>query len=243
MPLLTAQKHQWTGQPPYNFYHFPDEHLAGWRKFWEEMDGDMDKILGFAETAGVECPNEWFESLHRFLFGIFVGDPKLLKCASEDGFKAFLKKTSEEHKKKPMDKFWYSVRGITKNNFIAMMERASEINDVRQCVAFVNARVKDLGFFLYSAYLLSKTKGNSEVKALASDLNKKAYTLETSAIGESPISGITAGITVTHALFPNEFFMITEVARTASEDVEMLVARDGKGHIAFIKDVWNIQVV
>jgi hypothetical protein len=243
MPLLTAQKHQWTKQPPYNFYHFPDEHLVGWQKFWEEMDGDLDKILAFAEKASIECPCEWFESLHRFLFGTFAGDVKLLKTAAEKDFKAFLKQTAENHQKEPLSKEWYTVKGITQNNFIAMLERAAEITDVRQAVAFVNSRIRDLGFFLYSAYILSKTKGKSEVKALASDLNKKAYVLETDAIGESPINGITAGLTVTHALFPGDFFMITEVLRTASDEIETLVTRDPRGHIAFINDVWNVQVV
>jgi hypothetical protein len=209
------------------------------------MDGDFDKIIKFAEDSKIECPNEWFESLHRFLFGIYYGDPKILKCgAFEDkGFKDFVKKTSEEHKKNPMDKYWYTVRGITKDNFIAMLERACEVNDPRQSVAFVNARVKDYGFFLYSAYLLSKTKGKSEVKTQASKLNQQAYQLETDAIGESPISGVTAGLTVTHALFPEEFFMVTDVVRTASNELEMLVTRDKQGHVAFIKDVWNVQVI
>jgi len=90
MPVLNAQKHQWTKQPPYNFYHFPEEHRDGWEKFWESMDGDLDKVLKFAKTTGIECPNEWAESLHIFLFDIFAGNPKLLKKAAKENFKGFL---------------------------------------------------------------------------------------------------------------------------------------------------------
>jgi hypothetical protein len=242
MPLLTAQKHQWTKQPPYNFYHFPEEHRAGWTIFWEEMDGDLEKIAEFAEKSDVECPCEWLESLHRFLFGTFSGESKLMKTAAEGGFPAFVKQTIKNHKDDPKERDWYSVRGITHDKFLGMLERAAEIIDPRQSVAFINARVKDLGFFLYSEFVLAKTKGKSEIKSIASDLNKKAYNLESTVLGESPINGLNPGTTVLNALLPGEFFMVTEVVRTASDDIESLVTRDTKGKVAFMKDLWNVQV-
>jgi hypothetical protein len=241
MPLLTAEKHQWTKQPPYNFYHFPDEHRAGWKVFWEEMNGDIDKILDFAKSAGVECPQEWYESLHRFLFSTFNGNVKLLKIGADASFGTFLEKIRKNHTNDPKNKQWYTVRGITQNGFIAMLERAAEIKDIRQAVAFVNARVKDLGFYLYSEFLLSKTKGKSEIKTVASNLNRKAYNLETEALGHPPAENFIKGNTIKHGLFPNDVFEITEVVRDNDNNIEMLVTKDTKGHIAFITDFWNIQ--
>jgi hypothetical protein len=235
MPLLiSAQKHQWTKQPPYNFYHFPEEHRAGWQAFWNEMKGDIDKILEFAKKADIECPNEWCESLHIFLFDVFAGNPKLLKKAAGKTFGEFLNAVIKNHKDSPKEKQWYTVRGITQKKFIAMLERGADIQDIRQAVAFINARVKDLGFHLYSEFLLSKTKHKSEIKNVASEMNKKAYELECEAIGHSPLEGISEGDVISHALFPNEKFMITEVAN------DMLVTRDSQGKVAFIKDFWNV---
>lgn len=241
MPLLTAEKHQWTSQPPYNFYHFPMEHLAAWETFWKEMDGDMDKILAFAEKSKVECPKEWFESLHRFLFDTFSGNVKLLKQGADSSFGTFLGKVTKAHEDNPKEKQWYTVRGITKDKFIAMLERASQIKDVRQAVAFVNSRVKDLGFYLYSEFLLSKTKAKSEIKSVASDLNKQAFDLEVEALGHSPVFNADVGDTVEHGLFPGEEFTVLEAVRDG-DTLTMLVASDSAGRVAFITDLWNVLV-
>jgi len=240
MPLLTAEKHQWTKQPPYNFYHFPDEHRAGWQVFWKEMDGDLDKILEFAKKADIECPAEWYESLHRFLFLTFAGNVKLLKCGADTSFGTFLQKVRDNHFNNPKNKQWYTVRGITQTNFIAMLERATDIKDIRQAVGFVNARVKDLGFFLYSEFILSKTKGKSEIKSVASELNRKAYDIESAAIGCSPLNILAAGDTVYHTLFPDDEFRITEIVRDDTDKINMLVTQDQNGKIAFITDFWNV---
>ena len=240
MPLLTAEKHQWTKQPPYNFYHFPDEHRAGWQVFWKEMDGDIDKILEFAKKADIECPNEWYESLHRFLFLTFAGNTKLLKTSADTSFGTFLQKVRDNHFNDPKNKQWYTVRGITKNNFIAMLERAVDIKDIRQAVAFVNARVKDLGFYLYSEFILSKTKGKSKIKSVASNTNKKAYELEIEAIGESPLTSLHVGNTIQHSLFPDEEFKISEIVKDGHNKMKMFVTRDTQGRVAFISDFWNV---
>ena len=240
MPLLTAEKHQWTKQPPYNFYHFPDEHRAGWTVFWEEMDGDIDKILEFAKKADIECPAEWYESLHRFLFLTFDGNVKLLKCGADTSFGTFIQKVKDNHANNPKHKQWYTVRGITQNNFISMLERAADIKDVRQVVAFVNARVKDLGFYLYSEFILSKTKGKSEIKSVASNLNKKAYELEIKARGHSALEALDAGNIIRHSLFPEDEFEITEIVRDEHDEIEMFVTTDKQGRVAFVADLWNV---
>jgi hypothetical protein len=242
MPMRIAEKHQWTKQPPYNFYHFPEEHRAGWQNFWESMDGDLDKVLAFAEKSDIECPCEWAESLHRFLFSIFSGDPKLLKNAADKSFGSFLSQVATNHQKEPKEKNWYTIRGITQSNFVAMLERASDIKDARQAVAFINARVRDLGFYLYSEFILSKTKGKSEIKSVASDLNKQAFKIEKKVLGESPLIGIRKGQSVRHSLFPDEHFMVIEAIKNNEDEPEMLITRDTKGRIAFIEDLWNVLI-
>jgi len=239
MPLLTAQKHQWTKQPPYNFYHFPNEHKANWKSFWEEMGGDIDKILEFAKKADIECPKEWLESLHLFLFSEFSGNAKLVRSAAEKTFGSFLSTIAKQHQEKPKDRNWYSLRGVTQHGFISALERAADINDLRQSVAYINARMIDLGFYLYSEYMLTKTKQKDKIKSVASDLNKEAYKLETEVLGESPLRWIAEGNVVSHAFFPGEKFMVIDVV--ANKDLDMLVARDSAGKIAFIKDLWNVQ--
>lgn len=240
MPLLTAEKHQWTSQPPYNFYHFPEEHRAGWQAFWKEMEGDIDKILDFAKKANIECPNEWIESLHRFLFYTFAGNVKLLKHSADTSFGTFLGKVKDNHTNTPKNKDWYTVRGITLKNFIAMLERAEEIKDVRQAVAFINARVKDLGFYLYSEFLLSKTKGKNEIKSVASDLNKKAYELECNALGISPLNNLKIGSVIKYNLYPNEDFTVLDIIKDNQNKISMVVTKDAKDRIGFMSDLWNV---
>jgi hypothetical protein len=242
MPLLTAQKHQWTSQPPYNFYHFPEDHREGWSAFWESMDGDTDKVLDFAKKAGIEFPEEWFESLHKFLFDAYAGNPKLLRQSADKSFGGFLSDVAKNHQDNPKDKSWYTKRGVTKKQFIAMLERSAEISDPRQSVAYVNARVRDLGFYLYSEYMLSKTKGKSKIKSVASDLNKQAYEIECNVAGESLLQNIKEGQPVRHAMYPDEPFLVTEAVQDSSGKLKMLVVRGASGNISFIKDLWNVSV-
>ena len=240
MPMLTAQKHSWTKQPPYNFYHFPEEHKANWKNFWEEMDGDLDKIIEFADKSGVECPCEWAESLHRFLFDTFIGDPKVYKKTAEsNNFGTFLKDVAKNHQDDPKDKSWYLIRGVSQRTFVATMERAADIKDVRQAVAYINARIKDLGFYLYSEFILNKAPGKGKIKSIASELNKKAYGLENEALEDNRINYVKIGSTVKHALFPDDVFMVTHIEKKASGELDMLIVRDQKGRVSFIQDFWN----
>lgn len=242
MPLLTAQKHQWTSQPPYNFYHFPEEHREGWVAFWESMDGDMDKMLEFAKKASIEFPAEWFESLHKFLFDAYAGNPKLLRQSADKSFGGFLGDIAKNHQDNPKDKAWYTKRGVTKSQFISMMERCAEITDPRQAVAFINARIRDLGFYLYSEYTLSKTKGKSKIRSVASELNKKAYDIECAVANGSLLENITAGQSVKHAMYPTESFLVTEAVADEDGKLTMLVVRSADGKVSFIRDLWNVAV-
>lgn len=241
MSLLTAQKHSWTKQPPYNFYHFPEEHKSNWKKFWEELEGDLDRIIDFADKSGVEDPCEWVESLHRFLFDTFIGDPKVFKKSAESkNFGSFLKEVAKNHQEDPKEKAWYLKRGISPRNFISMMERAAEIKDTRQAVAYINARVVDLGFYLYSEFILNKAPGKGKIKSIASDLNKRAFELEKAVLEEDRIDKIKIGSSVKHSLFPKDVFMVTHIEKSASGNVEMLIVRDQNGRVSFIKDTWNL---
>lgn len=238
--LKVAQRYK--NDAPNNLYHFPQEHLEGWKAFWEAMDGDMDKILSWAKKAGVESPAEWFESLHRFLFDVFVGSPKLLKEASGKTFGEFLKQVAKNHVNDPKPRQWYSVRGVTRQGFVAALERAAEIPNIRQAVAYVNARILDLGFYLYSEYLLSKSEGKSKLKSVASDLNKKAYNIECAALGESPLANLKKGSTVEHGLFPGESLMVVDIV-SEDQDIDLVVARDAQGKPAYIEDIWNLRIL
>lgn len=243
MPMLTAQKHQWTKQPPYNFYHFPNEHKAAWATFWDQMDGDLDKVIEFADKAGIECPCEWVESLHRFLFDSFVGNPKVFKRhAASEKFGTFLKELAKNHQEEPKDKDWYLKKGVSARDFVAIMERAAEIKDVRQAVAYINARVLDLGFHLYSEFILNKAPGKKSFKSIASTLNKKAYEAEKAALGELPTDRLVVGNSFSHRLFPNDKFLVVDVEKTASGDMKLITARDQNGHVSFICDFWNVRV-
>jgi len=241
MPFLKLGQ-RFNKQPPNNLYHFPYEHKEGWMTFWKAMEGDMDKILAWAKKAGVEGPAEWFESLHRFLFDVFSGNPKLLKEASGKTFGEFLKQVAKNHTTDPKPKQWYTVRGLTRSGFIGALERAAEISNLRQAIAYVNARVLDMGFYLYSEYLLSKSEGKSKLKSVASDLNKKAYNIECTALGESPLASLKKGSTVEHGLFPGEALMVVDIV-SDDQDIDMVVARDSQGNPAYIEDIWNLKLL
>jgi hypothetical protein len=242
MPLLTTgQRHSWTKQPPYSFYNFPEMHKANWKTFWEEMDGDREKILAFAEKADIECPCEWFESLHRFLFDSFSGDVKLMKKASKEGFGAFLAKIAENHINDPKDKYWYFDKGITQGEFLHVLESASEIDDPRQAVSYINARVRDFGFDLYSEYILSKTKEKKELTSIASEMYKKAYELENAVAGRDLIS-VKAGDKIKHNLFADLDLTVDEVSVDEEKKlVDIVIAKDASNHTYYIEDVWNIE--
>jgi len=238
MPLLTAQKHGLGTQPVYNFYHFPEEHKANWEEFWKSNDGDLDKILEFAKKADIANPNEWVESLHIFLFDTFCGNPKLLKKASKTAFGPFLQKIVENHKKEPKDKGWYTKRGVTKDSFIGIVERAAEIKDIQHCVSFINARISDLGFYLYSEYILSKTSEKSKIKSVASNLMKRSKEIIENVTGRSIRDEVTSGSIVAHCMFPGEHFSVIG-SGTFDEDPFIAVV-DENSHVGFVFDYWNL---
>jgi len=241
MFLKSAQRFSFNKPAPNNLYHFPREHKAGWQAFWESMDGDTDKILDFAKKSDIDSPEEWFSALHLFLFDVFSGNPNLLKVASGKSFGEFLKQVAENHTKDPKDKNWYVEKGITKNKFIAALERAADIADVKQAIGYVNARIVNLGFYLYSEYLLAKTEGKSKLKSVASGMNKQAYELEHKALGYSPLEDLAIGDKIGHSLAPHNVFMVVDVVKDNST-IEMIVARDLHGKAAYIEDIWNVTV-
>lgn len=241
MPLLTAQKHGLGTNTPFNFYHFPEEHKENWSAFWESNDGDLDKILDFAKKAGIERPAEWVDSLHRFLFDVFSGNPKLLKHASKGTFGTFLNKVVENHKKEPKDRNWYVVRGVTPDSFVAMLERAAEIKDTQHCVSFINARLKDMGFYLYSEFILSKTSEKSKIKSVASRLMRQSRNIIEDVTGQSVLAHAEPGLNVSHKLFPGE---VLEIVGSGELDSEKFIAVvDEASRIGFVFDHWNLEYV
>lgn len=253
MPLkIKSFNHDCLNQPPRNLYSFAGEQRSAWSLFWEEMDGDLDKILKFANDSGIENPEEWFESLHHFLFDVFSGNPKLLKKAAKKTFQEFLAQVAENHINDPKDKYWYFGKGLTKQQFIRMIEGAATVVDLRQSIAYLNARASnDFGSKLYSEYILSKTPQKKEIISIASEMNKKAWEIESELSGKEISANIADKIM--HLRFPGEEFTVTEVHRSVAkikidgetqhiEPIQTcLVVKDSKGKTGYIFDLWNVE--
>lgn len=256
MPLLkVAQSHSCLNQPVRNFYIFSPTHKAGWLKFWEEMDGDQDKILDFAKKAEIDNPKEWYEELHRFLFDFFAGNDKLLKSAAKKKFSDFLAQVAENHINDPKDKYWYFGKGLNPNEFIRVMEYAAEFSKPEEAIIYINARTPDYGAELYSEWLLSKTLNKNEFVSLASNLNKKAYLLENEVLGKDHFLRIKIGSKISHAKFPGEEFTVKEVKRSVHRvrrnkqivarlvpGTLQIIVEDEKGKVGHILDPWNISI-
>lgn len=239
MPLVTAQAKSYSQVDSYNTYDFAHKHKSGWMAFWEEMGGDKEKIISFAEKSGVDRPTEWFNSLYRFLFGVFCGDEDMfdgvkLTAASKD-FQTFLEKTLKNHQDNPKDKWWYINKGTTEAAFIAMLERASSIEQQENEIAYINARIKDLGNELYSEFLLTKAGHMKEINSVASEMNRKAYEFEKQS-GIDVVANMHVGDTVKHSLFANHKYTILEKADN------VLVVKDELGRIGYVTDPWNLTV-
>lgn len=253
MPLkINAFNHDCFDQPPRNLYSFSGEQKHAWSLFWEEMDGDLDKILKFAKDSGIENPEEWFESLHHFLFDVFSGNSKLLKKAAKKTFQEFLAQIAENHINDPKDKYWYFNKGLTKQKFIRMIEGAAEVVDLRQAISYLNSRVSnDFGSKVYSEYILSKTPQKKEIISIASEMNKKAWEIESSLSGKYVTVNISDKIK--HFCFPKEEFTVTGMHRSTAkikisgetEHIEplqtCLIVKDSKGKVGYIFDLWNVE--
>lgn len=236
MPVfLTAQKYKSLVNELYGNYIFPEEHRKGWMAFWEANNGDIEKILKFAKSADIVHPEEWADSLYVFLFGTFWGNPKLLIQASSKGFDSFLVQVAKNHENTPKTKAWYHQHGVTQAQFITAIQAASEIADLNQSISYVNARIPSLGFYLYSEFLLAKTKQKDEIKSVASNMNEEAFQMECDAIEEYPEALFTKGAKVTHAFYPDTFTV--EKFDPTSQVVE---AKREDGSTVYFTDGWNL---
>lgn len=235
MPLLTAQSETYRAQPPRSLYTFVEAHKRGWKDFWESMDGDREKIVDFAEKADVEAPEEWYETLHRFLFDVYPSDP-MAKTAAAANFSKFLSNIAEAHIKEPKPRKWYTTRGITEDNFVSMMERAALLDDPTMAIKYLNSRIRDFGSDLYSEFLLAKAT-KKEFKSIASKMNKKAYDIETKE-GLDINADIISGSKVCHSLWPGEVFEV--LGKLSHEGKEVIAVEDESGYCGFVFDKWNL---
>lgn len=240
MPMLkTSQAKSYSQVDSYNTYDFAKKHKKGWTEFWEEMGGDMEKIVKFAEDAGIDRPKEWFNSLHRFLFDVYCGDEEILdglklKAASKD-FQTFLGTVLKNHQDNPKDKWWYINKGMTEMGFIAMLERAGAVEQQENAIAFINARVKDMGNELYSEFLLSKAGYLDEMHSVASGMNKKAYEIE-KALGKDIVSSLKEGDKVYYYKFASTEYEVVE------KDEGVVVVIDDVGRVGYVTDPWNLTI-
>jgi hypothetical protein len=216
-------------------YRFFDTNRNGWKAFWEEMGGDLDKILKWAKDVNIEFPEEWYTGLHQFLFGLSSGDPKLLKQAAKvRTFCEFLAEVAENHIEDPKPCEWYINKGTTPNKFQSMLQRAAEIEVEENAREYINARVPELGSKFYDEYLLSLTGYKEELKVAASRLNKKAYRIEQRYLPTK----FKSGAKIRHLLHPE--IELTTIGQMKDKSV---VAKRNTGALSYIKDVWNLQTV
>ena len=151
-------------------YKFFEDHRNGWQGFWQDMSGDHEKIVAWATDAGIESPTDWFTGLHSFLFDHYSGDYKLLyhsAAKNNKSFETFLGAVIQLHIKEPKDRWWYINQGMTQDKYIAILERASDIEDPTQATIFLDARVPNMGHKLYDEYLLSLTGWQDKQKQAA----------------------------------------------------------------------------
>jgi hypothetical protein len=246
MPLYnTAQRNSLFRPALDDYYVFPEAHKPQWFKFFESMEADEDKILDWAEKSDIKHPKAWYESLHKFLFDMYSGTPKMLKKAAKESFQSFLKDVHSNHIKNPKPDYWYRDQDVTPKRFIEVLKEASEIKDLEQTIAYINARMMNLGFYLYSEYILSKTEFYKKVKHVASDFNRQAYDLECLALGKSPVSAIKEGDTFTHFLSPKDKFTVENVVWDDPDHVSFstVIARNEKKAPVFFTDPWNIKIL
>lgn len=238
MPLLKiAQTHKCLNQPSYRLYTFAEEQKKNWYKFWEEMDGDMDKILEFAKKADVDNPEDWYEELHKFLFDLFAGDVKLIKKAAKSDFKGFLGQVAENHVNNPKEKYWYYGKGLKPNDFIRVVEYAAQFEDPVRAISYINARTPEYGAKLYSEWLLSKVINKKELVTVASNMNKEAYKIE-AAISGSIFDRLAVDDKIKHLRFANEEFKVLNV----NKEDEFIVVEDENGKEGYVFDYWNVEV-
>lgn len=245
MPLYnTAQRNSLFRPALDDYYVFPEEHKPQWFKFFEAMEADEEKILAWAEKADIKHPKAWYESLHKFLFDVYSGTPKMLKKAAKEDFQAFLKEVHNNHVKNPKPDYWYHNHDVTPRRFMEVLQEAADLANIEQCIAYINARMMNLGFYLYSEYILSKTEHYKKVKHVASELNKQAYDLECLALGTSPIYRIKEGDTVGHFLCPKAKFVVEKIAWDDPDhtSISTVIARNEKKAPVFISDPWNLQL-
>jgi hypothetical protein len=245
MPLHnTAQRKSLFRPALDDYYVFPEVHKAQWMKFFDAMEADEEKIISWAEKSDIEHPKAWYESLHKFLFDVYSGTPKMLKKAAKESFQSFLKEVHSNHLKNPKPDYWYNQQQITPQRFVDMIKEAAEIKDIEQAISYINARVMSLGFYLYSEYILSKTDQYSKAKHVASELNKQAYDLECLALGKSPVNTLKEGDTVTHFFSKHSKYTVEKVVWDDPDHASLstVIARNEKKAPVFFTDPWNIQI-
>jgi hypothetical protein len=223
MPLLRVSAHP---IPTAGSYKFCKQHKELWNEFWEEMDGDMDKILDFAEKAGVDDPKEWFEELHRFLFDFFCGDPKILKNAAKKTFGSFISEVVKNHVNNPKCDWWYHTKGLSKQQFIKALEMAADFEDPKQAINHLNARMADFGAKLYSEFLLSLANKKAEIKSIASQKNQEAFKIEHEVFGKNLLDNFQVGSIVGHSLFANSELEILEVEEPETKTAQKISDND-----------------
>ena len=227
MPMV-RESNTVTGCMTYRFY---DKHRTGWKRFWAEMGGCMESTVQWAKDAGIESPEQWYNSLHLFLFNKFDGNEDLLrKAAKSKAFGDFLSQVAENHINCPKEDMWYINMGLTHGHFVADLERAIEFECPHDAVSFLDSKSPELGGCLYDEFILSLTGWVEEVRSAASELNKQAFLLEDQVYTHK----FYAGQKVSHFFYPGKELEVLGVVDNK------VVAKHNTGCLSVIEDVWNL---
>ena len=182
MAELQAQYRTHTNRwRPFGQYTFSEANRPQWTAIWEAAGGDLEKVVKYGKSAKYANPHEFAAALHRFLFWMWpesvevqrgsydvtrttdsggTGVPRPPQFVAQSkrptSFVGYLKTIAEQHEKEPEDRDWYHAKGITPAGFVQALRVAGKQKDVSDSavISQVNARVPDLGYRLFEAYLL-----------------------------------------------------------------------------------------
>jgi hypothetical protein len=170
---------------PYMKYYFSPDLLSQWQEFWQSINGDINECLKFAEKGSISDPNQWCASLHKFLFSVWPGNPKLLmKEAKVNSLQGYVTLIADQHRETPREKSFYIKLAVTGDDFVRIMDSAKAFESEYDIIQFINARIPDYGNRVLEEYALqfggfeAVQEKVAELRSLAKKVRKEAAKLD-----------------------------------------------------------------
>lgn len=185
---VTADRYKPNTWRPHGTYVFSEATRPMWEEVWRWADGDLVKLVKFAETNGKPDPHEWVAQLHRFLFYTFPGVawlsrypqdgfPREAGRARPESFIAYCRQIADDHAEDPYERGWYKDRGVSADEFVRVLRLQNAEDDVPEeaLVSHINSRIPDLGFRLREAYdLLTVPDSTAKITEVRQSLQRVA---------------------------------------------------------------------